>query len=85
LLNTEAGKHKVYVSVLHPLKNRVEYAAKQAGLAVPEVQMLPEPEFWQLVQIHSTKDACSEGEAFFHLLDLTPDMGKQPVHPFLLV
>lgn len=79
----EAGRHKLYTAVLHPLRVRMDYAANQAGLPVPDVEMLSEPDFWALVGRRAVEAATTETEAFLSLVDLHPDITVKPAHPFL--
>ena len=79
------GRHKLYAALLQPMKNRVEYAAAQTGALVPEVVMLAEPTYWDLVGTTATERGISEAEAFLHLVDLDLDLTRTPAHPCLAV
>jgi len=82
LASGDGGRHKVYVLIFHPLKNRTEYAARQAGLPVPEMEMLPEPDFWALIGKKAAETGATETDTLFSLIDQTPDMTQKPAHPF---
>ncbi len=80
----EAGRHKLYAAVLHPLRVRMDFAANQAGLPVPAVEILPEPAFWALVGSRAVEADTTETEAFLSLTELYPDITQKPAHPFLV-
>ena len=80
----EAGRHKLYAAVLHPLKLRLAFAATKVGLPVPNLEMLSEPDFWDLVGRRAVEAATTETEAFLSLTNQQLDITRQPPHPFLM-